>query len=101
MSLLAVVDEIQARVPDFFAANVLTMNGEDLGNALEEGPEELGGAVERAWRSRGARAAARRARRDASRSRVRSRAPRGDGRRGAARVRLHPVQGIVRGDRRL
>jgi pimeloyl-ACP methyl ester carboxylesterase len=55
MSLLAVVDEIEARVPGFFDANVLTMNGEDLTDALEGSPEELGGAVERAWESRGVR----------------------------------------------
>jgi pimeloyl-ACP methyl ester carboxylesterase len=52
--MLAVVDEIEARVPEFFDANVLTMNAGDLRNTLED-LEELGGAVQRTWESRNVR----------------------------------------------
>lgn len=61
--LLAVVDEIEARVPEFFEANIVTMNREDLRNTLEDALpgsgagslEELAGAVQRAWESRDVR----------------------------------------------
>lgn len=61
--LLAVVEEIQARVPEFFDANVLTMNREDLRNVLEDvlpstgggSLEEVADAVQRAWERRGVR----------------------------------------------
>ena len=60
---LAVVDEIQARSPDFFAENVLAVRGEELRSALRDAHpasggselDELGDAVLRAWSDRGVR----------------------------------------------
>lgn len=61
--VLAVVDEIQARSPDFFTANVLAVHGEEFRSALHDvfpasdarGLDELGDAVRRAWQGRGVR----------------------------------------------